>query len=108
MTRPYRIGLAVILVIIVVPALIVGGILFLSRSYKKGFDKITFGLSKQNVSELMGEPSKIEACNGPSYSYGEVIGYCAAEYRYYLFIETWGIILDKDGKVIGKYYHVLG
>jgi hypothetical protein len=27
---------------------------------------------------------------------------------YYSFLEQWGVFLDKDGNVIGKYYNVSG
>ena len=86
----------------------VGACVIRERRYSRGFEQIEVGQTKRSVVDALGEPSEVQVCHGPVDADGEVTGECADKYYYHSFLESWGVLLDRDGKVIGKFYHVSG
>ena len=106
--RAYKILTVVVLAVILVPSLLIGGCYVRAKQYGRGYSQVAMGQPKQRVIEAMGKPSEIEACDGPVYADGKVAGQCSETMVYYAFLEKWGVFLDKNGNVIGKYYNVSG
>src|SRR5215218_9637680 len=105
MVRAYRIVALVILVIILAPAVMIGACVMRETRYSRGFEQIEIGQTKRGVVDALGEPSEVQVCYGPIYTEGKVAGECAEKYYYHSFLESWGVLLDRDGKVIGKFHH---
>jgi hypothetical protein len=76
---------------------------FRDRKLERGFDRITTGMTEQQIVAVMGKPSSTGKC-------GELGGFpdgCSKEYLYntpYPFVPvTWAIFIDVRGYVIDKY-----
>jgi hypothetical protein len=75
--------------------------------WQRGCPQIAVGDSEQRVLEIMGKPNEIKDCERPRYSGNlELWQKCAEEYWYVTFMQTWGVVIGKDGKVIAKWYNV--
>ena len=108
MSRVYKIVALVIIAIVLVPSIFIGACVVQAKRYKRGHTQVETGQSKQNVVDALGQPSEVQGCYGPVYFEGKVTGECATKYYYHSFLESWGVLFDKDGKVIGKFYNVSG
>ena len=93
---------------ILVPSAMIGACVIREGRYSRGFEQIEIGQTKQSVIDALGEPSEVQVCHGPVNRDGKVTGDCAEEYYYHSFLVSWGFLLDRDGKVIGKFHHVSG
>jgi hypothetical protein len=108
MVRAYKIEALVILVIILVPSAMIGACAIRERRYRRGFEQIEVGQTKRGVVDALGEPSEVQVCSGPVYRDGKVTGECAETYYYHSFLVSRGFLLDRGGKVVGKFHHVSG
>ena len=108
MARAYKIVVVVILVIILAPSVMIGACVVRARRYSRGHEQVEIGQTKRSVVDALGEPSEVQVCSGPVYTDGKVTGECAEKYYYHSFLESWGVLFDREGNVIGKFYHVSG
>jgi hypothetical protein len=75
--------------------------------WKKGYSQIKVGDSKQKVVEILGKPTEIKDCYDTRHSSSpEIVERCAEEYWYIAFMQEWGYVFDKDGKVLTKWHSV--
>jgi hypothetical protein len=75
--------------------------------WQRGYPQIAVGDSEQKVLEVMGKPSEIKDCERPRYSGNSKLWQkCAEEYWYVTFMQTWAVVIGRDGKVIAKWYNV--
>jgi hypothetical protein len=108
MTKEYKVFIYVILAFVLIPLLAVGACVVREKRYERGYAQLDLGDTKRDVAQLLGEPAEVQVCDGPVYSDGKVTGECAEKYYYHSFLESWGVLFDKDGRVIGKFYNVSG
>jgi hypothetical protein len=108
MVRTHRIVALVVLVIILAPSAMIGACVIREGRYNRGYERVEVGQARWNVVDALGEPSEVQVCSGPVDMDGKVTGDCAEKYYYHSFLVSWGILLDRDGKVIGKFHHVSG
>ena len=85
-------------------------IYFPNKRYEKAFSQISVGNSKEKVISVFGEPKKIENCHYIIYSEvkQETIDNCVEIHWYIGFLEEWGFVFDKDGKVLQRLYSISG
>jgi hypothetical protein len=71
------------------------------RALERNFKRVFVGMTEQQVKDLMGRPSEIEACD----SLGGSPKGCVKEYRYnppYPVPYAWVVFIDSAGQVIDK------
>lgn len=98
MAKEIRIVIYVALATGIYCAASIGACVVKAKRYERGYAQLGVGDTKRDVTQLLGEPSEVEPCYA-----GEK---CAEVYVYYSFMERWGVVFDRDGKVVDKYYNV--
>lgn len=73
--------------------------------WQQGYPQIAEGDSEEKVLEIMGKPTEIRDCH-PRSSGNSLWHKCAEEYWYLTFMQSWGVMIGKDGKVIAKWHNV--
>ena len=104
--RASRIIATLGIAILVAPLWMIGSWYVRKRGYERNYATVVEGQSEQNVVTTMGQPDERELCQGPVYSNGKMTGQCSERLVYYSFMERWGVVLDKNGTVVAKYYNV--
>ena len=77
-----------------------------ARRWERGYSQIAEGDSEDKVLEILGKPTKINNCEEVRYSRPEIWPKCAEEYSYVAFMQEWGYVIGKDGKVLLKWHSV--
>ena len=81
--------------------LVFAGCALSKEELEERFLKVETGQAKNEVIKLLGDPTEVEYCRPVP---GETP--CAENLRYIRFMETWGVLVDGEGKVTGKYLQV--
>jgi hypothetical protein len=75
--------------------------------WERGYSQIVAGDSKQTIVDILGKPTEIKDCYNTRYSAPrEIWEKCSEEYWYIAFMQEWGYVIDKDGKVLTKWHSV--
>ena len=107
MTLKGKIGAAIVLIAVAAPVILFGASRILRNRFEARFSEVSAGQTREELLALLGEPSVTEQCSGPVYSDEKrIVGTCSQNWRYAGFIEVWGVQVDKDGRVLNKYYNV--
>src|SRR4051812_35392072 len=97
MSKVYKASIAIVLAGVIVSA--VWYIFFhetIHHRYERTYPQITVGMSKPEVTALIGQPDDVRCDYRPKTK-------CEETYVYYTFLELWGVNFDEKGKVSGKY-----
>jgi hypothetical protein len=83
----------------------------LKHKYEAALARLQVGDSEQTVVALMGEPDERDWCyplptNGDSAEQKRFHEECVVEYTYVTFLENYGVSLDKNNRVSGKWKSV--
>ena len=95
---------AIFFLLVILLAVVTGSYYIRRTRLLTTFTKIQIGDSKQNVVQLLGNPTEVATCRDPNPPVDSQK--CVETYWYYSFIERWGYAFNADGKVIDKIYNV--
>jgi hypothetical protein len=105
-TARKKILLSVLVLIIGVGVVYAWNVLPNARRWERGYSQIAEGDPEEKVIEILGKPTEIKDCDELRYSRPEIWQKCAEEYWYIAFMQEWGYVIDKDGKVLLKWHSV--
>jgi hypothetical protein len=102
---------AVIVILACLPFLYVANEYRLKRKYERALDRIQVGDTEQSVLSLMGQPDERNWCyplptDHDSSEQKQFHAQCVQTYTYVTFMENYGVSLDKDNRVSGKFHSV--
>jgi hypothetical protein len=107
MTLKRKIVVLIIVIVLATPVVLFGTSRITRKRFETRFSEVHAGQTREELLTILGEASVVEPCSGPIYSDDKsVVGMCSQNWRYAGFMELWGVVLDKDGKVLHKYYNV--
>jgi hypothetical protein len=98
-------------IIICLPPLYVANEYRLKGKYERALNRIQVGDTEQSVVALMGQPDERNWCYPlpTDHDTAEDKRFhqkCVQTYRYITFLENYGVTLDKDHRVSGKFHSV--
>jgi len=105
-TARKKILLSVLVLIIGVGVVYAWNVLPNAPRWERGYSQIAEGDPAEKVTEILGKPTEIKDCDRLRYSRPEIWQKCAEEYWYIAFMQEWGYVIDKDGKVLLKWHSV--
>src|SRR5215208_7507938 len=74
--------------------------------WERGYSQIAEGDSEEKVLDIVGRPTEIKDCDDLRYSRPEIWQKCAEEYSYSAFMQEWGYVISKEGRVLLKWHSV--
>ena len=105
--RRKRSTIALVLIVLTAGAAYAWSSLPNPGKWERGYSQIEAGDSKDKVVAILGKPTEIKDCHSTRYSAPpEIWQKCAEEYWYIAFLQEWGYVIDKDGKVLSKWHSV--
>jgi len=97
----------VFLLLIVLGVIYVWNSLPSARRWEQGYSQISEGDYETKVTDVLGQPTEINACHASRYGGNPELGRkCAKEYWYIAFLQEWVYVIDQNGIVIAKWHSV--
>jgi hypothetical protein len=102
---------AVVIILVSLPFVYVGNEYRLKAKYQRALNRLQVGDTEETVVKLMGQPDERNWCyplptDHDTAEDKQFHQRCVETYMYVTFMENYGVSLDKDGRVSGKFHQV--